>query len=164
MDFTGLCTDEKMEREGVWTDLGLRTDSEFLLGSIYSARFQLTQSAMLREERLVANAAKTLTADDIEQRQVDFECRLYACIVRGWKNVELDGKPFEYSPENAYELLRRSAPLRFIIKEHAKMLAPYRLRDDEGGLGNSSGSSTGNSSEDQTGDNGSGDSPIPPAP
>lgn len=61
---------------------------------------KLDEQQQRRLERLPTHR---VTVDEMRAEALEQS----AALVAGWKNVDLDGQPFEYSPANAVTLLRR---------------------------------------------------------
>ena len=91
------------EKEGPVTIDLLSADSD---------AFRTRQFAALNK-RLRSGKKPKLSAEDIDDEAID----LIAACITGWRNIELDGEAFPYSPDNAKALLRRLPWLREQLDE-----------------------------------------------
>ncbi len=77
-----------------------------------SDAFKSRQFAALNK-RLRTGKKPKLNAEDIDEEALD----LIAACITGWRNIELDGKPYPFSADNAKALLRRLPWLREQLDE-----------------------------------------------
>lgn len=89
--FSTFAVDTKREDEGTWVTIG---DAEIRLGRIGSTRY--------RSE--LARRLETRPEGSPERERAIVE--LFAdCVLLGWRNLSYQGKPMEYTRENAIRLL-----------------------------------------------------------
>lgn len=114
MDIKDIIGDSGKQTDGVWVRYE-ETDIELLI--TYSGRDDVrkyvnTQQAKHRSKSrkgvLPAEIARAIALNSI----VKF-------LLKGWKNVDIDGKAYEFNEQNARWLLERSSNLRDFIADEA---------------------------------------------
>lgn len=119
--------------EGIWVEYA---GAQWKISALGTERF----GALLREI-----AGQDMMPDGTWRPGANAEKLWSEALARGmlkdWRDIENDdGTPFEYSLENALELLRdpEFAPIRTWLLERAKDSSLYRRRQTEAAVGNSS--------------------------
>ncbi len=123
-------TDPKIERDGV--DVHLGGDAYITIARAGGSNVAY-QTAMQRALKPVRRAmqADALSNDDAEaiMRNVFADT-----VVIGWRGIELDGAPLEFSKENAKRLFAELPEVFRIVQEEAQRLSNFRQAEiDESG-------------------------------
>jgi hypothetical protein len=106
--------DTKAQQEGVWITYP-GTDGQFLIVYENAPEPRKFFRDELSKARRRTRAAMIPTSV-IEQITM---ARLVNCLVKDWRNLELDDKPFPFTPENCAFLMKIPAYADFISQEAA---------------------------------------------
>ncbi len=135
-----FATDEKSELEGIWEDVG--GGAKVLVARIgnkhYTERFK----------RLGKGLQRQLDRGTLpEDKQAAILVAIIAdTILLDWSGFADEGKPIEYSKENAKLMLKKYSDFRQLVWDIADDANLYRTKDREEDLGNSSAPSSSASS------------------
>ena len=127
-----FATDEKSELEGVWEDVG--EGAKVLVARVgnkhYTERFK----------RLGKGLQRQLDRGTLpEDKQAAILIAILAdTILLDWSGFADEGKPIEYSKENAKLMLKKYPDFRQFVWDIANDADLYRAKDREEDLGNSS--------------------------
>ena len=104
MDFAKVDTISAAEKGFDYTFIDPRTgedtDAVFSLYGVGSRAYKQGQAKIDAYRSLQEKRGKKVDDEDLELLHAE----LLAKCTRGWKNVEIDGKKIEFSPENAIDL------------------------------------------------------------
>lgn len=114
--------DSAMEKDGV--DFVISDTTSFRVRRFVESNPQV-QAAMATHYKPVARQIAMGSMDQTKEREVMTKIFVNACLV-GWKGVEMDGQPVEFSKEKAVELLLGLPDLFKVLFEHAQKLENYR--------------------------------------
>ena len=118
MELKQLQTDPALEQDGAWLDFDAETS--FLIGSPNSRRYK---EAFRREREELRKRTRFPTDEEAEALNI----RVYArTIVLGWKGMTNDGKPFDYTPENAELVLKTCPSVRDFVFLSASNIENFR--------------------------------------
>jgi hypothetical protein len=131
-------TDEKREREGVLLDMGDAGKFRIARAGGANSNFQRRLMALSKPYR---RAIQTGNIDPKIADRVLVEAYVETVLL-GWESVTgPDGKPLEYSKENAVKLFTDLPDLFKDIRETAEDMTLFKLELDEADAGNSSSAS-----------------------
>jgi len=119
-------TDAKKEQEGVWRD-DIAEDIKIKIARIGNPNYQKKFQTLSKPHRRAIR--RGTLSDDVAEKLL-IQC-LAETIVLDWKNIEVNGKPFPYSVENAIKLLTDLPELRNTINDIANELEGYQAEDEE---------------------------------
>lgn len=104
MDFAKVDTIAAAEKGFTYTFVdprtGKDTDAVFDLYGVGSHAYKQGQAKIDAYRKLQEKRGKQVDEDEVEHLHAE----LLAKCTRGWKNVEIEGKKIEFTPENAIEL------------------------------------------------------------
>lgn len=113
MDIGTAFADPAIEKEGTWAEY--RGDSKVKIARIGNPNFTRVHTAKLKPYRRKQRAGDL--DDSLETRLL---CEVIAeTVLLDWEGFTNDGKPFKYSPANAFELLHKHIDFRNEIVEMA---------------------------------------------
>lgn len=140
MELSKYKTDETLEREGVWVDMGdgfhvrIARDGNpkhsAAVSRLTKPFKQQIRRGTLGQEKLAEIAAQAMAE----------------AIVLDWQGLYDDGKEIPYSQEKAYEILYNYPDLRRDIADLSSEMETFRAMDEEEAAGNSGNASAGSSS------------------
>lgn len=132
MKLQNFATDESLEEQGVWVNLGNGVEVKVarMGNSAHKAEWRKLQQPHLKEIRL--NTLDEETARDLALKA------LSRTILLDWSGIkDVDGKEVEYSEENAYEALRDNRDFRNAIEEIASEREAFKEELEEDSQKNS---------------------------
>ncbi len=94
-------TDAEAEKNGKWFDLNKKIS--FLLRPFKGTNPRV-KAAIATHYKPYARQIEMDTLDPVKDREIKIKLFITVCMV-DWKGIEVDGKPFPYSPENALTIL-----------------------------------------------------------
>ncbi len=136
-------TDESLETDGILIEYGEASNGEPIRFRIARAGGQNTvfTKALEKATRPYRKAIQTGMLDDKTADKL-YKGVFAEHVVLGWENVEgPDGKPIEYSKENALTLFKDLPDLFLDLREQAGNVSLFRQEVMEADLGNSGKSS-----------------------
>ena len=104
-----LILDQKKEQEGVWVPYDL--DVELLIESTGSADFRKACSELLRPYRQKIRTGEL----DFEERVKIIGPAIAEHLLKGWKNLNDNGKPITFSVKKALEIFDILLDMRMFI-------------------------------------------------
>lgn len=123
---TQFNTDERLEIEGVWEDLGEAKDGEDPPGILVA---RVGNSAYLKEyqkvPRGIRNQLDNGTLPEDTSKQIVNKL-LAKTILLNWRGIADDGKILEYTYENALFYLKRYKDFRDLVWNVGNELARFR--------------------------------------
>lgn len=118
-------TNSDVEQQGV--DVHLGEDAYITIKRAGGANAAYRRES-LRTFRKHKRALDNETLSEVESLELMYH--VYASsVVLGWRGIELDGQPLEYSTDNAVKLFRAVPEVYRIIFEEANKLANFRQEE-----------------------------------
>ena len=145
MEIKELATNERIEQEGVWVDIG--DETKLLIARLGNKAYE---RCLRKLGRPYLSQLRYATDNELIQKLAIKAMSRH--VLLGWKNLQEGGKDIPYSHEKAEELLTKYHGLYRIVSEMAQEASLFREQDVEEAEGNSgtvsSGPLTGDSSSD----------------
>lgn len=127
--FKEFATDEKLELEGRWVDLG--KGARILVARDGNENFRKELRKLLEQHAVTLDAGGD--AADTLAMELMLQAKARTILV-GFEGLSFKGKPLTYSPEAALELLKVKDFAR-LVDEHSRHLSGYKVKVEEA-LGN----------------------------
>lgn len=123
-------TDQTRELEGVWQDLDDTTS--LLIGRAGNKRYAKMLSGLFDKNKRLLDTKSDAAEAKSEAIMIDV---LASTVLLGWKGIEEDGKPLEYSLANAKRLLAIK-DFRRAVAGFAEDIDAYKAQAEVEALGN----------------------------
>ena len=118
--FKTFGTDTEREEEGTWVNLGGK--AKILVARAGNKKYSRMLNTLVSKNQLALDA-KTDEADDLsDEIMIDV---IASTILLGWEGIEVDGKPFPYSVENAKTVLKLK-DFKLLVSQNSKNIDNYR--------------------------------------
>lgn len=142
MKISAFRTDENLEVEGVWVDLG--DGGKVKVARLGNPQHRKVSQALGRPHQAQIRAGR-LKPEVAEKLGIQATAQ---AILLDWEGIEDDdGKLIPYSQEKALELLTELKDFRDTVLEIAGEMETFRAQEIEESVGNSASASAGKSSE-----------------
>lgn len=130
--FAAFATDPKLEEEGRWVRIGGTEDkpTEILVARSGNDRYNRIMAQQYETYQHELNS-KDKAATEARARDMLEHC-MASAVLLGWKNVEFQGAPMEYSYANSRKLLAVK-DFRALVAKEAEKFEAYKavqLEDD----------------------------------
>jgi hypothetical protein len=125
--FSEFATDKKAEVEGRWFEYA--DGGEFLI-----ARWQNPKAAKKFEElhsRFNRHGSKRSKISLDQTRTIMIETTVHAVLLN-WRNIEMQGKPFEYSKKAARKVLKEFPDFLDWVFSISNSMEAFKKAEDEG--------------------------------
>lgn len=118
-------TDQKKEEEGVWVPLG--GDAEVLVCRLRNKNWRVGLKRL--PKTIQKQIADGTIGDEKYEKLIAMLMSKY--ILRGWKNLSINGQPVEYDEETALKLLEQYKDFKDRIFEIASDMEHFKKKEDE---------------------------------
>lgn len=125
MDLSKFKTDQSLEQEGAWVNID--ESSRVLIARMGSERYK---DMLQRKTKPYRHAIRTNTLPDEVFEKILIEVIAHT-ILLGWENVDDEGQPVLYSPDNAKRLLSKYKDFRDLVVGFAQDSALFRKEELE---------------------------------
>lgn len=125
--FKVFATDPNKELNGTWVPLS-EDGAKLLVARAGNRRHTRLMNGMYAANRMTLEGADREAADSKDE-ELSVECAAQA-ILLGWESLTYQGKPIEYSLENARRLLKHSE-FRVLVMTHANNFENFRAKEEQ---------------------------------
>lgn len=132
-------TDEKLENEGAWIDIG--GGALVCVARVGNKKYNEHFEKAIKPHRRQFRTG-TMRTELMDEILID---TLAHTILLGWEGVEYKGEPIEYSVANAIMVMTDLKDFRALIAEIAGEMETFKREEDEDAAKNSDRSSDGDS-------------------
>lgn len=121
IELSKVLPDEKKSNQGVWVKFQKWEDAEFLIANSKTKNYRFFAAGKMRpdptknEKEYNTEQALNMSIDTMAEK-----------VLLGWKGIQLDGKEFVYSVENAKWLLNQAMDLYDFIVEQSNNQENFR--------------------------------------
>lgn len=139
MDLNKFRTDQSLEQEGVWVDLG--KSARILIARLGNKKYNGYVNKLMAPHRKASRAGGV--DDSIAEEVLNKALAKY--VLLDWEGFEEDGKPVKYSYDEAYRILSAEeySDFRELVVSLSSDMANFQQEREEEDLKNSKSSSTG---------------------
>jgi hypothetical protein len=127
MDLNEYKTDENLELDGVWVDLGDTDKTQLLIARIGNPHFNRVLRAKMKPFRNLIQRDKL----PVETQETMLTETMAETILLGWKNLKRDGKDVKYSQSVALKLMSELKDFRELVTEVANSMETFRIEEEE---------------------------------
>jgi hypothetical protein len=127
MDLNEFKTDDGLEVDGVWVDLGDSDKTQLLIARIGNPQFNRVLRAKMKPFRNLIQRDKL----PVETQETMLTETMADTILLDWKNLKLDGKVIKFSKAKALELMTSLKDFRELVTEIANSMETFRLDEEE---------------------------------
>ncbi len=125
MDLTVFKTDSDLETGGVWVDLD--DVSKIKVARSDNKNFTNKLTKLMTPYK---NAIRSNTLSEDIADKIMLKCMSETILV-DWEGITEEGEPLEYTPDNAYRILKSYKDFRNLVSSISEDLTNYKISSDK---------------------------------